>query len=202
MSNQASATLEYGETDKAFVSGYTRRVGDVTERERWGSCLDEYHCGTMLQPDTVRPQVHSRCQHLEVILVLAYDHTRRRYGLIQGGETDSAFEVLEEAVALAIAKQIQQGKSPIAASRREKLPAARHQLSRKEVLVLQAVADGLTNRAIASRLHITENTAKRHLQSIFAKLGVSSRTQAAMVALAKGWISPGTSQPAASGNLR
>ncbi len=57
-------------------------------------------------------------------------------------------------------------------------------------MVLQAVAEGLTNQGIALRLHITENTTKRHLQSIFAKLGVASRTQAAMLALSQGWISP------------
>jgi DNA-binding NarL/FixJ family response regulator len=44
--------------------------------------------------------------------------------------------------------------------------------------VLRLVAAGKTNREIASALHISERTVARHLQNIFAKLSVSSRTAA------------------------
>lgn len=51
-------------------------------------------------------------------------------------------------------------------------------LSEREVEVLRLVADGLSNQQIADRLIITVGTVKRHLNNIFGKLGVSSRTQA------------------------
>ena len=41
---------------------------------------------------------------------------------------------------------------------------------------------GYTNREIAGRLYLSENTVKTHLRRLFHKLGVSNRTQAAMVA--------------------
>ena len=41
---------------------------------------------------------------------------------------------------------------------------------------------GYTNREIAERLYLSENTVKTHLRRLFHKLGVSNRTQAAMVA--------------------
>ena len=49
-----------------------------------------------------------------------------------------------------------------------------------ELLVL--LRQGYTNREIADRLYLSENTVKTHLRRLFHKLGVSNRTQAAMVA--------------------
>lgn len=51
-------------------------------------------------------------------------------------------------------------------------------LTAREVEVLRLVARGAGNREIAARLTISEHTVARHLQNIFAKLGVSSRTAA------------------------
>jgi DNA-binding CsgD family transcriptional regulator len=56
-------------------------------------------------------------------------------------------------------------------------------LTTREVQVLSLVATGRTNREISSRLMISEHTVARHLQNIFGKLGVSSRTAATAFAL-------------------
>ena len=56
-------------------------------------------------------------------------------------------------------------------------------LTTRELQVLRLVAMGLTNREIASALVISEHTVARHLQNIFGKLGVSSRTAATAFAL-------------------
>jgi DNA-binding NarL/FixJ family response regulator len=60
--------------------------------------------------------------------------------------------------------------------------AARAPLSGRETEVLGLVATGMSNRAIAAKLVISEKTVARHLSNIFAKLGVSSRTEAAAYA--------------------
>jgi len=54
----------------------------------------------------------------------------------------------------------------------------RHGLSERELEVLRLVASGKSNREIASILVISEHTVARHLQNIYAKLGLSSRTAA------------------------
>jgi len=53
-----------------------------------------------------------------------------------------------------------------------------HGLSRRELEVLRLVAAGRTNRQIAASLVISEHTVARHVQNIFAKLGLSSRAAA------------------------
>jgi DNA-binding CsgD family transcriptional regulator len=55
---------------------------------------------------------------------------------------------------------------------------AKHGLSERELEVLKLVASGKSNREIASMLVISEHTVARHLQNIYAKLGLSSRAAA------------------------
>ena len=61
-------------------------------------------------------------------------------------------------------------------------------LTPREVEVLQMLALGLGNKAIANSLHISEHTVKFHLSSIFAKLQASSRTEAVTLGLRQGLI--------------
>ena len=62
-------------------------------------------------------------------------------------------------------------------------------LSSRELEVLALVAKGLTNREIAARLYLSLHTVKAHARSIYAKLGVSSRTQAVARGRALGYLS-------------
>ena len=59
-------------------------------------------------------------------------------------------------------------------------------LTARERDVLACVAQGLPNRAIADTLGITERTARTHVSNILAKLGLASRTQAALLAVQHG----------------
>ena len=63
---------------------------------------------------------------------------------------------------------------------------AEERLSSRELEVLQLVAEGASNKDIASRLHISQATVKSHLIHVFGKLGVSDRTAAVTVALQRG----------------
>lgn len=69
-------------------------------------------------------------------------------------------------------------------------------LSEREAAVLAAVARGLSNREIGRQLWISEQTVKFHLRNIYAKLGVSSRTEAARYAYRTGGVSPFTVESA------
>jgi DNA-binding NarL/FixJ family response regulator len=61
-------------------------------------------------------------------------------------------------------------------------------LTVRERQVLQMLAGGLGNKEIASRLKISEHTAKFHVASILGKFGASSRTEAVAIGLRRGLI--------------
>lgn len=61
-------------------------------------------------------------------------------------------------------------------------------LTRREREIVQAILDGCTNRAMAQRFGVTEQTVKNQLTTLYTKTGVSSRLELALVALQKGLV--------------
>lgn len=68
------------------------------------------------------------------------------------------------------------------------LPGLPEGLTPRELEVLRLITRGLTNRAIAETLIISEKTAEVHVRNILSKLGLSSRTQAATYAIERGLL--------------
>ena len=64
-------------------------------------------------------------------------------------------------------------------------------LTDREMDILRLVGKGLTNKEIGRNLYISDRTVQAHLSNIFSKLNVSSRTEAVMHAVRKGWIATG-----------
>lgn len=60
----------------------------------------------------------------------------------------------------------------------------------REAEVLRLLVQGLTNKEIADRLGVAHATVKSHVNGLMQKLGASSRTEAASLARAKGWLRP------------
>ncbi|HEY3944980.1 MAG TPA: response regulator transcription factor [Solirubrobacteraceae bacterium] len=67
-------------------------------------------------------------------------------------------------------------------------PAARDRLTRREQEVLELLAAGRSNKRIAFELGISEKTVKAHVGRVLAKLGVSDRTEAAVLAVSEGLV--------------
>jgi DNA-binding NarL/FixJ family response regulator len=90
---------------------------------------------------------------------------------------------LDPAIAGIVARRMRAGHADTAAGQHV---AGISSLTQRERDVLACVAQGLPNRAIADRLGITERTARTHVSNILAKLGLASRTQAALFAVQNG----------------
>ncbi|WLV23989.1 response regulator transcription factor [Aciduricibacillus chroicocephali] len=63
-----------------------------------------------------------------------------------------------------------------------------HVLTKRECQVLQLLAEGKSNRAVAESLEISEKTVKNHVSNILQKMNVKDRTQAVVTAIKKGWV--------------
>ena len=66
--------------------------------------------------------------------------------------------------------------------------AAEDALSPLEVRVLRLIAEGNSNKELAARLSVTEDSVKGHVRNILSKLGANDRTHAAMIGLKRGII--------------
>ncbi|HJW83101.1 MAG TPA: response regulator transcription factor [Anaerolineae bacterium] len=66
--------------------------------------------------------------------------------------------------------------------------AAKSSLTRREIEVLRLVAAGKTNQETGAALGISEKTVEKHLESVFSKLGVASRVEAAVRAVREGLV--------------
>jgi len=66
-------------------------------------------------------------------------------------------------------------------------------LTQREIQLLQLVAEGMSNKAVAQALSISENTVKYHMKNILQKLGAQNRTEAVTLAIRTGLFDPNPS---------
>ena len=103
-------------------------------------------------------------------------------------DTDS--EELSRAIKAAAAGRVHLAPEAAAKLMREvRAPDSPEALTDREAEVLRLLARGKANKQIASSLYVSEKTVKAHVSSILMKLGVQSRTQAALYAVRAGLVS-------------
>jgi DNA-binding NarL/FixJ family response regulator len=138
----------------------------------------------------------------EVIALTSVLEDEKVIGAVRAGAIgyllkDTQAEELCRAIKAAADGQVQL--SPQAAARliREvKAPESPETLTERETDVLRLLAQGQANKEIARGLGIGEKTVKTHVSNILAKLGVPSRTQAALYAVRIGLVQTGAAGPA------
>jgi DNA-binding NarL/FixJ family response regulator len=123
---------------------------------------------------------------MRVVLVGdARDRARLRQSLAL-----SHIEIVGEAPTLAVARALERDVEAFivapAPARREIRDV--EALTPRELDVLQVLAEGLSNKAIARRLSISDQTVKFHVASIAGKLGAQNRTEAVRLAIQRGLI--------------
>lgn len=140
-------------------------------------------------------EIKERFAEVEIVAVTSVLEDKKVVDAVQAGamgyllkDTDAA--ALSEAIHAASRGEVRL--HPEAAKRlmREvRTPEMRESLTPRETEILRYIAQGHSNKYIARQTGIEERTVKAHVSSILAKLGLSSRTQAALFALKQGLIS-------------
>lgn len=130
----------------------------------------------------------------EVIALTSVFEDDKVIGAMRAGATgyllkDTKAEELCRAIHAAAAGQVQLAPQAAARLLREvRAPENPEKLTERETDVLRLLAQGLSNKEIAQTLVIGERTVKTHVGNVLAKLGVASRTQAALHAIRTGLV--------------
>lgn len=140
------------------------------------------YCRTL---NALQPQV-------QILLLVAYEHEARvlQSAAFLAGAAGCLSKDLAPAAYLSAFRQLLDGymlfhpevMRRAARSHASSQPAAQLQtLTRRELEILQLVAEGLSNREIASKLDISYHTAMKHVSNIITKLAVSNRMEAGLL---------------------
>jgi DNA-binding NarL/FixJ family response regulator len=125
-----------------------------------------------------------------VIVLTTYDTDDEISQALKAGAKAYVLKDIAAEQLLACIRDVLAGKTYIAPAAAAKLAetVTRVQLTPRELSALRLLADGKANKEIASELDISERTVKTHLEHLFAKLGVTSRTEAVKVATRRGLV--------------
>jgi DNA-binding NarL/FixJ family response regulator len=122
---------------------------------------------------------------VRVVMLTAFSDRDRVVSALDAGAVGYLLKDAEPDEVLEAIRAASRGEAPLAPRAARELLAARSQerhadLSKREREVLGLVAEALPNKLIARRLEISEKTVKAHLTSVFQRIGVTDRTQAAL----------------------
>ncbi len=125
-----------------------------------------------------------------VLMISTYDHDEDIFRSLQMGARGYILKDVGRTVLAAAVRAVKEGRKVIPEWVGNKLAerVQTEELTARELEVLQLLAEGRTNKEIASALHVSEGTIKAHLGHIFGKMGVADRTQALLAALRRGII--------------
>ena len=195
---------------KAMLAAFSERVqvvGQAVGAERALGVVDE------LKPDIVLTDVRMQgssgldlCQELrqrdplrKVVMLSVYDDEQYLFQALRVGASGYLLKSISSDDLVRQLEFVHSGETAIdpgmaaravdtaaRMQRDEFWPGARQGLTQRESEILSFVVTGLSNRAIATKLVIGDETVKSHLRSIYRKLGVSDRAGAVATALREG----------------
>lgn len=141
---------------------------------------------------------------VKVVVLTAHNDDQYVYSAIEAGASGYLLKTAPVIDLIKAIRQVHQGEAcldPVIAAkllrRMSRLGHRDHQtvgapgleaLTHREHEVLRSLAEGLSNKAIANHLSISERTVQAHLTNIYGKLQVASRTEAVMAGIRLGWL--------------
>jgi len=159
------------------------------ERHRPDVTLLDLRMPVMEGVEAVR-QIRERDPNAKVIVLTTYDTDEDISRALKAGAKAYVLKDISADGLIGCIHDVLAGKTYLAPAAAAKLAegVTRVQLTPRELSTLQLIADGRSNKEIASELRISERTVKTHLGHLFDKLGVTSRTEAVKIATRRGLV--------------
>lgn len=134
--------------------------------------------------------LRARDPHLKVVVLTTYDADEDIFRAMQSGASSYLLKDMSTEEITGTIRSVYEGKAVVPSRIAERLAvrAERQSLSPREQEVLQLLVRGRSNKEIGAQLFISDETVKSHLKTLFAKLKVRDRTEAAISAVRQGII--------------
>lgn len=139
--------------------------------------------------------------HTQVVMLTVSDRDEDLFGAIKAGARGYLLKNVREDELLEAIRRVSRGEamlSPQLALRLldemaqpRRAPEEEAALTEREVEILRLASQGLTNREIAERLHLSVHTVKTHIRHVLDKLHARNRAEATLKALHRGHLEPG-----------
>lgn len=146
-------------------------------------------------------KIKALCPATAVLILTAYDDDPYVFALLEAGAAGYLLKNVRGRDLIEAVRALNAGESvlhPVIARKvidrfarpPSELPEEHglEQITERELEVLKLAAKGMSNKDIASRLNLSIRTVQAHLSAVFSKMQVSSRTEAVVQALQKGWL--------------
>jgi len=147
----------------------------------------DVHLPSMSGVDCTR-KLKALCPSVQVLMLTVYEDNDRIFGALQAGASGYLLKRADPADILHAIQEVKQGGAPMSSQiarrvvqsfRSEPRDAAKvDKLSAREEEILEHLSKGYSTKEIAVRLSVSTNTVRTHLQHIYDKLHVRSRTEA------------------------
>lgn len=211
MLRQGTAELLHREPDIDVVgeAANGQEAVELVERLRPDIVVMDVRMPLLSGIDATR-RIRSQFPEVQVLVLTAHDDDQYIFSLLQAGASGYLLKSAPIGDLIRAVRQVMAGESPLdpaiarkvvvrmtsAAAPASTLPGRpsvgqappEEALSNRELEVLQMLARGLNNRAIAEAMYISDRTVQAHLTSIFAKMHVSSRLEAVLAGIRRGWL--------------
>ncbi|CAN5267293.1 response regulator transcription factor [soil metagenome] len=150
-------------------------------------------------------QIKARMPSVPVIALSAHDEDLYRAQALEAGAVGYLSKASSVAAVAAAARRALAGETLLDAEearrllrqlrRRRRQDATERQrvalLTSRQAQILQLIADGLSSRTIAARLHVSHQTVRTHVQNILTRLSTHTKVQAVTLGIRQGKITPG-----------
>ena len=162
---------------------------DAFERHRPDVTLLDLRMPVMEGVEAVR-RIRERDPHARVIVLTTYDTDEDITRALKAGAKAYILKDIAADALIACIHDVLNGKTYLAPAAAAKLAerVTKVQLTPRELATLRSMAQGHSNKEVASELGISERTVKSHLAHLFDKLQVTSRTEAVRVATRRGLV--------------
>lgn len=199
------------EDDPDFRAALTNFINETSEYHcicAYNSAEDAIKLIPQAQPDVVLMDIHLPdmsgvectrqlkvlCPAIQILILTVYEDNEQIFGALKAGANGYLLKRAEPAEILRAIQEVRLGGAPMSRQIASRVVESFHEplrttspeynLSQREEDILEELSKGYTTKEIATRLSISSHTVHTHLQHIYGKLHVRSRTEAVLKFLA------------------